>query len=204
MNIPTPIENLVNQLARLPGIGHKTAQRLAFHLLRAPQEQALSLAKVVEESRRQVRFCARCFGYAQATHCLICADPQRSKDSICVVEQPHDIFVIERMGGFEGEYHVLMGNISPLDGIGPKQLKIRELLERLQTHPPKEVILATNHSIQGQGTALHLVNLLKNHSLLITRLASGLPAGSHLEYADDITLNQAFQGRQPFEHKTKP
>ncbi len=201
MSVPLSLEKLVTALARLPGVGQKTAQRLAFSLLRDQSGLSDQLATAISNARREIHFCERCFSYAENPLCPICQDPRRDHSSICVVEQPVDIYVIERSRVFDGVYHVLMGSISPLDGIGPQQLKIAELLQRItqanQTPQPiQEIIMATNPSMNGEATALHLANLLKEHDLRLTRLARGIPVGGSLEYADDITLDQAFQGRQ--------
>ena len=198
MNIPASLERLVAELARLPGVGRKTAQRLAFAILRNDTARAHSLARAIEEVKARIRFCDRCFGYAEDTLCAVCADGRRDGSSLCVVEQPGDIYVIERSGVFHGLYHVLMGAISPLDGIGPDQLKVRELLARVEGGEVTELILATNPSMQGEATALHLSRLLGGKVPRITRLARGMPVGANLEYTDDVTLNQAFSGRQVF------
>jgi recombination protein RecR len=196
MKIPPSLERLVHELARLPGIGQKTAQRLAFHLLRTEPGRAEALARAIVEVREKIRFCAQCFGFAEEELCPVCADARRDPDLICVVEQPGDVYVIERSGVFRGLYHVLLGVISPLDGIGPDQLKVAELLARCTRRPPREVIIATNPSIPGEATALHLNRMLAGKAAKITRLARGMPVGAHLEYTDDVTLNQAFDGRR--------
>ncbi|MBI4082998.1 MAG: recombination protein RecR [Candidatus Lambdaproteobacteria bacterium] len=196
MKIPPSLERLVHELARLPGIGQKTAQRLAFHLLRTEPGRAEALARAIVEVREKIRFCAQCFGFAEEELCPVCADARRDPDLICVVEQPSDVYVIERSGVFRGLYHVLLGVISPLDGIGPDQLKVAELLARCDRRPLREVIIATNPSIPGEATALHLSRVLAGKVARITRLARGMPVGAHLEYTDDVTLNQAFDGRR--------
>lgn len=198
MNIPASLERLVAELARLPGVGQKTAQRLAFAILRNDAARAQALARAIEEVKERIRFCEQCFGYAEGPLCSVCADGRREPGTICVVEQPGDIYVIERSGVFRGLYHVLMGVISPLDGIGPEQLKVRELVGRVERAHPEELILATNPSMQGEATALHLSRLLADKVGRITRLARGMPVGANLEYTDDVTLNQAFAGRQSF------
>ena len=198
MNIPASLERLVQELARLPGIGQKTAQRLAFSILRYDQARAEALAQAVLEVKARIRFCESCFGFAEEPLCPICSDGRRDARVICVVEQPGDIYIIERSGVFRGRYHVLMGTISPLDGIGPEQLKIRELTARLEREPAAELIIATNPSIQGEATALHLSRVLEGKVERITRLARGMPVGAHLEFTDDVTLSQAFSGRQDF------
>ncbi len=198
MNVPAPLERLITELSRLPGVGQKTAQRLAFAILRGDAPRAQALAGAIGEIKQRIRFCTRCFGYAEGEHCPVCADPRRDPAVICVVEQPNDVYVIERSAVFRGLYHVLMGVISPLDGIGPDQLKIAELTARLEAGDVAELILATNPSMQGEATALHLSRVLDGKVGRITRLARGMPVGAHLEFTDDVTLNQAFSGRQRF------
>jgi len=198
VNIPASLERLVQELARLPGVGQKTAQRLAFSILRNDAARAHALARAIEEVKERVRFCEECFGYAEAPRCAVCSDARRDASTLCVVEQPGDIYVIERSGVYRGLYHVLLGVISPLDGIGPDQLKIRELVARLERSAIAELILATNPSMPGEATALHLSRLLADKVGRITRLARGMPVGANLEYTDDVTLNQAFTGRQSF------
>ena len=198
MNIPASLERLVQELARLPGVGQKTAQRLAFSILRNDTERAHALAHAIEDVKARVRFCEQCFGYAEGPRCAVCADGRRDASTLCVVEQPGDIYVIERSGVYRGLYHVLLGVISPLDGIGPEQLKVRELLARVEGGGVSEVILATNPSMPGEATALHLSRLLADKVGRITRLARGMPVGANLEFTDDVTLNQAFTGRQSF------
>jgi len=198
VNIPASLERLVAELARLPGVGRKTAQRLAFAILRNDTTRAHALAQAIEEVKARIRFCEQCFGYAEDTRCTVCTDGRRDPASLCVVEQPGDIYVIERSGVFRGLYHVLLGVISPLDGVGPDQLKVRELLARVERGGVTELILATNPSMQGEATALHLSRLLGDKVPRITRLARGMPVGANLEFTDDVTLNQAFSGRQTF------
>jgi recombination protein RecR len=198
VNIPASLERLVAELARLPGVGQKTAQRLAFSILRNDAARAHALASAIEEVKARIRFCEQCCGYAEEALCSVCADPRRDAAVLCVVEQPGDIYVIERSGVFRGRYHVLHGVISPLDGVGPEQLRIRELLARVERERPEELILATNPSMQGEATALHLSRLLAGKVGRLTRLARGMPVGANLEYTDDVTLNQAFSGRQSF------
>jgi len=198
MNIPASLARLVDELARLPGIGHKTAQRLAFFVLRENETYARDLAQALLEVKAKITFCIQCFGYAEAALCPVCQDTRRDDGLLCVVEQPNNIFVIERSGVFQGRYHVLMGAISPLDGIGPAQLKIKELEARLALQPVREVIIATNPSMEGEATALHLARLLEPRGVKLTRLARGMPVGGSLEFTDDVTLHQAFSGRQHF------
>jgi recombination protein RecR len=200
MNIPPSLERLIHELARLPGVGQKTAQRLAFGILKDDAGKARRLAEAILDVKERIRFCELCGGFAEAARCPICADPRRDGNVLCVVEQPNDVYVIERSAAFRGRYHVLMGSISPLDGIGPDQLRIRNLLERIE-HPQEgvrvqEVILATNPSLSGEATALHLGQVLAGKVPRITRLARGMPVGANLEFTDDVTLTQAFTGRQ--------
>ena len=198
MSIPPSLERLVRELAHLPGIGQKTAQRLAFSILHKDASKARALAEAILQVKEKIRFCARCFGFAEEELCTICRDPRRDERIICVVEQPSDIYVIERSAIYRGLYHVLMGVISPLDGIGPDQLKIVELAARLGNGTVEELIIATNPSIQGEATALHLSRVVGGKVASITRLAQGMPVGANLEYTDDVTLSQAFTGRQSF------
>lgn len=200
MNIPPSLERLVQELARLPGVGQKTAQRLAFGILKDDGGKAKRLADAILDVKQKIRFCELCGGYAEQARCPICTDPRRDGSVLCVVEQPNDIYVIERSAVFRGRYHVLMGAISPLDGVGPDQLRIRELTLRIAQPDGglkvQEVILATNPSIPGEATALHLSQVLHGQVPRVTRLARGMPVGANLEYTDDVTLNQAFAGRQ--------
>src|SRR5579863_5508061 len=200
MNIPASLERLVQELSRLPGVGQKTAQRLAFGILKDDAGKARRLAEAILDVKQRIRFCEQCSGYAEQALCPICSDPRRDATVLCVVEQPNDIYVIERSAVFRGRYHVLMGAISPLDGIGPDQLRIRELVSRVEGAKEgtavQEVILATNPSMQGEATALHISQVLTGKVPRITRLARGMPIGANLEFTDDMTLNQAFAGRQ--------
>ncbi|GBD09718.1 Recombination protein RecR [Candidatus Thermoflexus japonica] len=193
---PPPIARLIEALVKLPGIGPKTASRLAFYLLRAPDEEVMALAEALRELKRQTRLCEICFHITDESPCAICRDERRDHGVICVVEEPLDVLAIERTGEYTGVYHVLHGVISPMDGIGPEHLRIRELVERVQREPPREVILATNPSLEGENTAVYIHRLLAPMGVRITRLARGLPVGGDLEYADEITLVRALQGRQ--------
>jgi recombination protein RecR len=190
-----PIARLVEELCKLPGVGQKTAQRLAFHLLRVPAEEAFSLAEAIVDAREKVTFCTRCFNFAQGDLCEYCADTRRDPTLVCVVERPQDIVSVERTGEFRGLYHVLGGAISPIDGIGPDELKVRELLERVRKDGIQEVIVATNPRVEGEATAVYLANILKSLGVRATRIASGLPVGGDLEYADEVTLGRALKGR---------
>jgi recombination protein RecR len=190
------IQDLIDELGRLPGIGPKSAQRLAFHVLQADAADVNRLATALQRVKELVRFCVTCFNVAEAEHCRICRDPRRSDEAICVVEEPKDVVAIERTGEFRGRYHVLGGAINPLEGIGPDSLRIRELLVRLASGEIKELILATDPNTEGEATATYLAIMVKPMGLAVTRLASGLPVGGDLEYADEITLGRAFEGRR--------
>ena len=190
-----PVALLIDRLSRLPGIGSKTAQRLAFHLLNAPPEVAEGLARAIAESRAAVRYCSVCGNFTDNDPCFICSDARRAPEMICVVERPRDVVAMEKARSFRGYYHVLHGAISPLEGIGPGQLKVRELLQRLGGGPVQEVILATNPTVEGDATALYLAGLIRPLGVKVTRLAHGLPVGAELEYADEMTLNKAMDGR---------
>jgi recombination protein RecR len=190
------IQDLIDELGRLPGIGPKSAQRLAFHLLQADNADVQRLAAALQRVKEQVRFCSVCFNVAEAEQCRICRDPRRSNELICVVEEPKDVVAVERTGEFRGRYHVLGGAINPLEGIGPDQLRIRELMVRLADGETKELILATDPNTEGEATATYLALIVKPMGLTVTRLASGLPVGGDLEYADEVTLGRAFEGRR--------
>jgi len=198
--IPTapPVARLIEELHKLPGIGPKTAQRLAYHLLRSPKEYAQSLAEAIIAVKERVVLCSTCQNITEENPCLICRNEKRDRTQICVVEEALDILALEKAGSFKGIYHVLHGALSPLDGIGPEDLKIRELLERLKGDGVTELILATNPNLEGEATAMYLHRLLSPLGVRITRLARGLPMGSDLEYADEVTLARAFEGRQEF------
>jgi recombination protein RecR len=198
-NYALPVQTLIDELGRLPGIGPKSAQRIAFHLLKLPTEQANRLANAIVEAKARVAFCSRCWNIAEGELCGICLDPQRDSSIVCVVEEARDVVAIERTGEFKGRYHVLLGAVSPIDGIGPDQLKIRELLLRIQPEGIEELVLATNPNHEGEVTAMYLAKLLKPLELKVTRLASGLPVGGDLEYADEITLGRALEGRRILE-----
>ncbi|MBG7603176.1 MAG: recombination protein RecR [Actinobacteria bacterium] len=195
-NYTKPVQVLIDELGRLPGIGPKSAQRIAFHLLKMPAEDAARLADAITEAKARVRFCERCFNVADDTLCPICNDDSRDASVVCVVEESRDIVAIERTGEFKGRYHVLLGAISPLEGIGPEQLKVRELVERIDPEGITEVILCTNPNTEGEVTAMYLARLLKPIGLDVTRIASGLPVGGDLEYADELTLGRALEGRR--------
>ena len=193
------VQDLIDELGRLPGVGPKGAQRIAFHLLQAEPADVRRLAEVLLEVKQRVRFCSTCFNVSEAEQCRICSDPRRDQSVLCVVEEYKDVVAIERTKEFRGRYHVLGGAISPIDGIGPEQLHIRELLARLADGAVTEVILATDPNLEGEATATYLTRMLKPMELRITRLASGLPVGGDLEYADEVTLGRAFAGRRSAE-----
>jgi recombination protein RecR len=190
------IQDLIDELGRLPGVGPKSAQRIAFHVLSADPADVNRLATALRKVKDLVRFCTTCFNVAESEQCRICRDPRRTNEVLCVVEEPKDVVAIERTGEFRGRYHVLGGAINPLEGIGPDNLKIRELLFRVGTGEVKELILATDPNTEGEATATYLALLIKPMGLTVTRLASGLPVGGDLEYADEITLGRAFEGRR--------
>lgn len=190
------IARLLEELERLPGIGPKSAQRLAFHILKSDDASAQRLADAILEVKRTVHFCLRCFNLAQDDLCEICADPRRDTSTICVVEEPRDLVAIERTGEFQGLYHVLGGAISPIDGVGPEQLRVRELIDRLAACGVAEVVIATNPNVEGETTALYLARLIKPLGIKVTRIASGLPVGGDLEYADEVTLGRALEARR--------
>jgi recombination protein RecR len=190
------IQDLIDELGRLPGVGPKSAQRIAFHLLQADSVDVRRLADVLVEVKARVKFCTICFNVSEDDQCRICRDPRRDQSVLCVVEEYKDVVAIERTREFKGRYHVLGGAISPIDGIGPDQLRIRELMVRLADGAITEVILATDPNLEGEATATHLTRMLREFGLRITRLASGLPVGGDLEYADEVTLGRAFVGRR--------
>ena len=189
------VENLVAQLTRLPGVGTRTAQRLAFHLLRASKDEALALAAAIEVVKERVRFCSECGNLTEAELCQICADARRDRTVVCVVEQPADLVSLERTHEYRGLYHVLGGSLSPLDGVEPEHLRIDELLGRVERNGIEEVVLATNPNMTGEATAAYLADRLRGR-VRVTRLASGLPVGGDLEYADEVTLGRALSGRR--------
>jgi recombination protein RecR len=190
------IQDLIDELGRLPGVGPKSAQRIAFHVLSADPAEVTRLADTLRKVKELVRFCTTCFNVAESEQCRVCRDTRRSSEVICVVEEPKDVVAIERTGEFRGRYHVLGGAINPLEGIGPDHLRIRELLIRLGTGEIKELILATDPNTEGEATATYLAIMVKPMGIAVTRLASGLPVGGDLEYADEITLGRAFEGRR--------
>ena len=202
MSQPTPttgaINRLIQELSKLPGIGPKSAQRIAFYLMRAGDDQAKSLAEAITSMKQQVRLCSVCCNVTDSDPCTICRNEQRDRTRICIVEQPQDVIAIEHTGVYKGLYHVLHGAISPTEGVGAGDIRIKELLNRLQNNAAAEVILATNTNLEGEQTALYLQRLITPLGMKVTRLARGLPFGTELEYADDMTLTRAFEGRQEF------
>jgi recombination protein RecR len=200
---PAPLARLIQELSKLPGIGEKTAARLAFHLLKGKREDVMSLADSIGKLRQAIGLCRQCFGFSEVdprsddgTLCTVCRNPERAKDTICVVEEPGDLIAVEKSLEFKGLYHVLHGTISPLDGIGPDALRIRELLDRIQQGSVREVIVATNPTMDGEATALYLSKVIKPLGIAVTRIARGLPVGGDLEYIDAVTLGKALEGRR--------
>lgn len=191
-----PIRDLIDELSRLPGIGPKSAQRLAFHLVKVQPEEARRLAEAIVQAKERISFCRECGNVAEGELCRICGDEGRERTLLCVVEEPKDVATVEKAGVIKGRYHVLGGAISPLDGIGPEDLRVQELLDRVERDGVTEVILATNPNLEGNATAMYVAALLKPVGVRVTRLASGLPVGGDLEYADEVTLSQALEGRR--------
>lgn len=194
--LPKPVTRLIDELCRLPGVGPKTGSRLAYYLLRAPAEQALSLAEAIREVKEQTVLCGTCFNIAEGSPCSICSDPNRDSSQICAVEEPLDVLAIERTRQYHGLYHVLHGAISPVEGIGPEELRIHELLVRVKQGGVREVLLATNPNLEGEATAMYIARQILPLGVRVTRLARGLPVGGDLEYADEVTLAQALEGRR--------
>jgi recombination protein RecR len=208
-----PVQDLIDELGRLPGVGPKSAQRIAFHVLKLPREDALRLARSITEMKERITFCRRCFNIAEGPSgpaadlrgenaetggplCGICLDPRRDAHVVCVVEEPRDIVAVEKTGEFKGRYHVLHGAISPIEGVGPDQLRVKELLVRIEPEGVEEIILCTNPNLEGEATALYLGRLIKPLGIRVTRIASGMPVGGDLEYADELTLGRALEGRR--------
>lgn len=197
MRDKSAIHILINELTKLPGIGRRTAERLAFFILKEDEGLGRSIAEAILEVKRKVRFCSECGNLTEHDHCEICSDSRRNRGLVCVVEEPKDVWAVERIGTYRGLYHVLMGAISPLDGIGPEKLRIRELLKRIESGGIDEVIVATDPNVEGDATALYISKLIKPLGISVTRIASGLPVGGDLEYADSVTLSKALAGRRP-------
>lgn len=191
-----PVQDLIDELGRLPGVGPKSAQRIAFHILKLPVEDAARLTKAIAQAKERVSWCARCFNLSEGELCGICSDDRRDATTVCVVEEPKDLVAVEKTGEFRGRYHVLQGAINPMEGIGPDQLRVKELLARIEPEGITEVILCTNPNIEGEATAMYLGRLLSPLGLTVTRIASGLPVGGDLEYADELTLGRALEGRR--------
>lgn len=196
MAFAAPLERLIEQLKKLPGVGAKSAQRLAFHILRINPAEAGALAAAITEVKETIRLCSTCFNITDTDPCVTCSDPGRDRSAICVVEEPNNLVAIEKSGEFRGLYHILHGSLSPLRGIGPEDLKIAPLLERLRDGTVKEVILATNPNVEGEATAVYLARLLKPLGMRVTRIGVGLAVGSELEYADEVTVSKALEGRR--------
>jgi len=196
------VEKLVDELTRLPGVGRKSAQRLAFHLLKVSRDEALSLAEAIRVIKEDVRSCSVCGNFTEDEPCLMCRDARRPRDVLCVVEQPMDVLAVEASGGFRGQYHVLRGALNPLEGIGPDDLRARELVERVKTGEIREIILATNPNPPGEATAHFLADLLKPFPVRVSRIARGIPVGGDLEYADQATLARAFEGRKEMDERS--
>lgn len=190
-----PLEKLIENLCRLPGIGPKSAQRIAFYLLSLPREEAAQLADAIVELKEGLTFCKLCFNVSEGELCGICSDPRRDDRVLCVVEEPRDLLAVERTGTFRGRYHVLGGAISPIDGVGPEELRFHELVNRLRGGEVEEIVIATNPNAEGEATAIYLAQLVKPLGIKVTRIASGLPVGGDLEYADEVTLGRALDGR---------
>jgi len=196
MSLPASLQELVEQFKKLPGIGGKSAQRLAFHVLRTPREEAEKLCQAIRDVKDRVIYCTTCNNITDSDPCVLCADSSRDQRVICVVEEPQNVSVVDRSGGFRGLYHVLMGAISPLQGVGPDDLKIKGLLTRIAGGGVEEVILATNPTVEGEATAIYLARLLKPLGVRVTRIATGIPVGSDLDYADDLSVGKAMDGRR--------
>ncbi len=196
MALPASLQDLVEQFKRLPGVGAKSAQRLAFHILRTPREDAERLCQAIRDVKDRVTYCTTCNNITDTDPCLMCGDDSRDHRVICVVEEPQNVNVVDRSGGFKGVFHVLMGAISPLQGVGPDDLKIKGLLARIGTDGVDEVILATNPTVEGEATAIYLARLLKPLGIRVTRIATGIPVGSDIDYADDLTVGKAMDGRR--------
>ena len=191
-----PLNNLISQLSKLPGVGGKSAQRLAFHILSMEEKDAAAIAEAILEARRTMKYCSVCGNLTDVDPCGICRDESRTRKTICVVESPKDVAAMERIREFEGLYHVLHGSISPMDGIGPEDINLKSLIIRLQNNDVEEVILATNLNIEGEATAMYIARLIKPSGIKVTRIAHGIPVGGDLEYADEITLSKAMEGRR--------
>ena len=195
-NYAKPLSRLISELSKLPGIGSKSAQRLAFHILSLRNEEALAIADAITDAKLKMKYCSVCANLTDTDPCMICADPERDKGIICVVESPKDVSAFERVREFRGLYHVLHGAISPMDGIGPEDINLKQLIIRLQQNDVREVIMATNPNIEGEATAMYAARLIKPAGIKVTRIAHGVPVGGELEYADEVTLSKAMEGRR--------
>lgn len=193
---PKPLGALINELSKLPGIGSKTAQRLAFHILSLEDKEAEQLANAILTAKKEMRYCSVCGNLTDKDPCQICSDSARNQDTICVVESPRDVAAMERIKEFDGLYHVLHGVISPMEGIGPEDINLKSLIQRLQAHDVKELIIATNPNIEGEATAMYIARLIKPSGIKVTRIAHGIPVGGDLEYADEVTLLKSLEGRR--------
>lgn len=196
MNFIAPVSKLIDEFSKLPGIGRKTAQRLAFHVLSIREDQAFALANAIVEAKRKTRFCSVCFNITDVDPCVYCTNEKRDQSTICVVESSRDVLAIEKTREYKGLYHVLHGAISPMDGIGPDDIKIKELLSRLSNHEVKEVIVATNPTIEGEATAMYISRIISPLGIEVSRIAHGIPIGGDLEYADEVTLSKSLEGRR--------
>jgi recombination protein RecR len=196
VSLPASLQHLIEQFKRLPGVGAKSAQRLAFHVLKTPREDAERLCEAIRDVKDRVTYCTVCNNFTDVDPCVYCADPARDHHLVCVVEEPQNVNVIEKTGGFRGVYHVLLGALSPLQGVGPDDLKIKGLLTRIGADRVEEIILATNPTVEGEATAIYLARLLKPLGVRVTRIATGIPVGSDLEYADELTMGKAMEGRR--------
>ena len=194
--IPQPLQNMINELCRFPGVGPKTAQRMAFFILSRPRTEAVSLARALIEAKDKLRFCSICGSLTENDPCVYCTDARRDSQTICVVQEARDVFAMDRTGQYRGQFHVLHGALSPLDGIGPEELKIPGLIKRISDQTVKELVIATNPNVEGEATAAYIARLCKPLGIRVTRIAFGLPVGGDLEYADDLTLGRSLEGRQ--------
>lgn len=191
-----PLNRLIEELLKLPGLGFKSAQRLAFHIISLPEERVKSLSKAIYEAKKNIRYCSGCCNLTDSDPCIICSDPRRSKSQIMVVEDPRDMAAYERTKEYKGQYHILHGTMSPMNGVGPDNLRIKELVQRLEREAIEEIIIATNPNVEGEATALYLNRLLKPLGVRVTRIAHGVPVGGDLEYVDEVTLSRALEGRR--------
>ena len=195
---PPSVVRLIRHLSKLPGIGEKTATRLALHILRTSDGEAAALSKSIVEVKEKVQLCSRCFGLADTDPCSLCSDPGRSTKTLCIVEQPSDLVALEKSGAYKGLYHVLHGTLSPINGVGPEALRIQELVARVRAETVEELVIATNTNVEGESTASYLCELFKNDAVRVTRIASGVPMGSDLKYLDEVTIRRAMERRQDF------